>query len=197
MDVKQHGTRGVGVIGHMDTALSHFPDKPRINRTKQQFTTTRTLARAFHMVEDPLHFGAREVRVNHQTGVVTNVLFHAIAFEMLADLGGTTALPDNGVIDRLAGFFFPDNSGFTLVRNTDSCNLIGTDIGFRQHFYQRGALGGPDFHWVVFYPAWFWVDLLKFALRHANDIGIVIHYDRAGAGGALVERNDIFFFSHV
>src|SRR5699024_12819387 len=72
-----------------------------------------------------------------------------------------------------------------------------SDIGFRQHFYQRGALGGPDFHWVVFYPTWFWVDLLKFALRHANDIGIVIHYDRAGAGGALVERNDIFFFSHV
>ena len=115
---------------------------------------------------------------------------------MLADFCGTTALPDNGVIDRLAGFFFPDNSGFTLVRNTDSCNLIGTDIGFRQHFYQRGALGGPDFHWVVFYPTWFWVDLLKFALRHANDIGIVIHYDRAGAGGALVERNDIFFFGH-
>lgn len=47
---------------------------------------------------------------------------------MLADFCGTTALPDNGVIDRLAGFFFPDNSGFTLVRNTDSCNLIGTDI---------------------------------------------------------------------
>ena len=66
----------------------------------------------------------RQVRVNHQTGVVTNVLFHAIAFEMFADLGGTTALPDNGVIDRFAGFFFPDNSGFTLVRNTDSCNLI-------------------------------------------------------------------------
>ncbi len=75
MDVEQHGTRGVGVIGHMDTALSHFPDKPRINRTKQQFTTTRTLARAFHMVEDPLHFGAREVRVNHQTGIAADIIF--------------------------------------------------------------------------------------------------------------------------
>ncbi len=116
---------------------------------------------------------------------------------MFADLGGTTALPDNGVLDRFAGFFFPDLRGFTLVRITASCNLIGTDLGFRQHFYQRGALGVPDFHWVVFYPAWFWVELLLFALRHAIDIGIVIHSDRAGAGGALVERNDIFFFSHV
>ncbi|SRN37603.1 Uncharacterised protein [Shigella flexneri] len=44
---------------------------------------------------------------------------------MLADFCGTTALPDNGVIDRLAGFFFPDNSGFTLVRNTgNAANLL-------------------------------------------------------------------------
>lgn len=65
MDVEQHGTRGVGVIGYMDTALSYFLDKLRINCTKQQFTTTCTLARAFYMVEDLLYFGARKVRVNY------------------------------------------------------------------------------------------------------------------------------------
>ncbi|MPN19112.1 hypothetical protein SDC9_166478 [bioreactor metagenome] len=116
------------------------------------------------MVEDPFHLGAREVRVNDQAGVVTNVFFHAIALELFADICGTTTLPHNGVVDWFTGLTLPDDGGFTLVGNTDRCNFIGTDIGFRQNFNQRRALGCPNFHWVVFYPTCFRVDLLEFAL---------------------------------
>lgn len=83
---------------------------------------------------------------------------------MFVDFCGMMVLLDNGVIDRFVGFFFLDNSGFMLVCNIDSCNLIGTDIGFCQYFYQCGVLGGLDFYWVVFYLIWFWVDLFKFVL---------------------------------
>ena len=89
------------------------------------------------MIENPLHFGAGEVRVNHQTGVVADVIFHAVTLQAFADFGGTAALPDNRVINRFAGFTFPDDGGFTLVSNTDCCDLIGTDVCFRQHFNQR------------------------------------------------------------
>ena len=47
---------------------------------------------------------------------------------MLADFCGTTALPDNGVIDRLAGFFFPDNSGFTLVEVLAKADISSDQI---------------------------------------------------------------------
>lgn len=49
---------------------------------------------------------------------------------MFVDFCGMMVLLDNGVIDRFVGFFFLDNSGFMLVCNIDSCNLIGIDIGF-------------------------------------------------------------------
>jgi leucyl-tRNA synthetase len=49
-----------------------------------------------------------------------------------------------------------------MVENT---TLVVVQVnGFRQHFYQRGALRCPDLHWVVFNPAWFRVDLFEFAL---------------------------------
>jgi hypothetical protein len=92
------------------------------------------------VVEDPLHFGAGEIRVNHQTGGAAHVLFHAVALQLFADFCGTAALPDDSVVNRLTGFAFPDNRRFTLVGDTDRGNLVGTDIGFRQHFDQRGAL---------------------------------------------------------
>ncbi|MNV81194.1 hypothetical protein D3C71_1748430 [compost metagenome] len=71
---------------------------------------------------------------------MTDVLFQAVTLELFADVGGAAALPDDGVVNRFAGLFFPDDGGFTLVGDADTGDLIGIDIGFRQHFHQRGAL---------------------------------------------------------
>ena len=155
------------MVGTMARAAGQIPDQPAVYRTKQKLAVrcaTCALTRAFDVVEDPLHLGAGKIRVNDQTGVIADVLFHAIALQAFADIRGTTALPDNRVIDRFTGLSFPDDGRFTLVSNPDSCNLIGTDVRFRQDFHQSRALRCPDFHRVVFYPACFRVDLLKFAL---------------------------------
>lgn len=143
----------------------------------QQFAALGALAGAFDVVQDPLHLGAGEVRVNHQAGVVTDVLFQAVALELLADVGGAAALPNDGVVNRLAGLFFPDDGGFALVGDADAGDLIGIDVGFRQHFYQRRTLRRPDLHWVVLNPAGLWIDLREFALRYCNDVGVVIEHD--------------------
>ena len=164
MDVEQHGTRGVSVVGDVHAPLGHFPDKPGINGTEQQFAALRALAGAFDMVKDPLHFGAGEVRVHHQAGGFADVLFHAVALELLADIRGAAALPDDGVVNRLTGLTLPNDGGFTLVGDADGGNFVGVDIGFRQHFDQRRALRGPNLHRVVLNPAWLRINLFEFTL---------------------------------
>ena len=124
----------------MHPPLGHFPHQPGIDGTKQQLAAFGAFAGAFNVVEDPFYLGAGEVRVNHQAGVVTDVLFQAVTLELFADVGGAAALPDDGVVNRFAGLFFPDDGGFTLVGDADTGDLIGINIGFRQHFHQRGAL---------------------------------------------------------
>lgn len=57
-----------------------------------------------------------------------NVCFQAIALEFLADTFGATVLLDDGIVDRLAGFFFPDNGCLTLIGDADTGDLIGVDM---------------------------------------------------------------------
>ena len=124
MDVEHHGTRGVGVIGNVNASLSHFPYQPGVNGAEQQLAAGSAFTGAFNVVEDPFQFGTGEVGVNHQAGVVTDVLFHPVFLQLFTDVSSTAALPHNRVVNRLAGFFFPHDGGFTLVGNTDTGDLI-------------------------------------------------------------------------
>jgi len=71
---------------------------------------------------------------------MANVFFQTVFFQFFADVSSSATLPDNRVIDWLASFFFPHDGGFALVGDTDTGNLIGVNVGFRQHFHQHRAL---------------------------------------------------------
>ncbi|MNM67892.1 hypothetical protein D3C81_794360 [compost metagenome] len=176
----------------MHLAVGELPDQPGVDSAEQQFAALGAFAAAFDMVEDPLQLGAGEVRVGDQPGAVADVVLQAVALELLADIHAAPALPDDGVVDRLAGVFVPYHGGFALVGDADRRHLVEADAGLGQGFHQGSALGGPDFHGVVLDPAGLWVDLGEFALGHTGDIGVVVEDDGAGTGGALVEGDDVF-----
>src|SRR2546422_5144272 len=50
-----------------------------------------------------------------QTGAFANLLVEAFGLQYITNRSGQTALPDEGIKDRFAGRFFPDNGRFTLV----------------------------------------------------------------------------------
>ncbi len=200
MDVEQHGPRGVGVVGDVHLAAGEFPDQPGIDGAEHQLAFAGALAAAFNVVQDPLDLGTGEVRVNHQTCGVLDVLLKTVALELLADLGAAAALPDDGVVDRAAGVAFPDYRGFTLVGDADGCNLVVVQIGLRQCLGHARRLSGEDFHRVVFDPACLRVMLDEFALGSAHHVGVAVEDDGARAGGALVKSNDVVLVlcvSHV
>ncbi len=145
------------------------------------------------MIQNPFYFGAREVGINYQAGGVLDILFQALFLQFRTVVRRARILPDDSVIDRLAGLFIPDNRRFALVGNADCGDLIGANIRMCQHFYQRGALRSPDVHGIVFNPARFRVDLGKFALGNRDNVGVMIENNGAGAGCALIERDNIFF----
>src|SRR5476649_444016 len=153
VDVEEHGARGVGVIGNVGFAAGKFPDQPAVDGAEQQLAVARTLTAAFDVVEDPLQLGAGEVRVGDQAGGVADVLLVAITLELLADLGAASALPNDRVVDRTASDLVPDHGGFTLVGDTDGSDLVMVQAGLCQGLDHHRALGGEDFHRVMFNPA--------------------------------------------
>ena len=181
----------------MGFAAGKFPDQPAVDGAEQQFALACALAAAFDVVEDPLQFGAGEVRVGYQASGVADVLLVAVALELFANFGTATALPDDGVVDRATAFLVPDHSGLTLVGNADGGNLVVMQAGLGQGLDHDRALGGEDFHRVVFDPARLRVVLLEFALRRTHHVGVTIKDDRSRTGGALVQRNNVVLILNI
>ncbi len=175
-------------------AVGHLPYQPGIDGAEQQLAVHRLLAGSFDVVEDPLHLGAGEVGVQHQTGVFTDVLFQAARFELFTDGRGTAALPDDGVVDGLAGGLFPYHCGFTLVGDADGSDLFAAKASLGQHFGKDGGLGRPDLHRVVLYPARFRVVLGEFALGGTDYVGVLVKHDGTGRGSTW-SRATTYFFS--
>ncbi|MCY1180811.1 hypothetical protein D9M73_212800 [compost metagenome] len=115
----------------------------------------------------------------------------AIALELLADLGAAPTLPDDRVVDRAAGVLVPDHGGLTLVGDADGRDLIVMQAGLRQGFDHHRALGGEDFHRVMFDPAGLRIMLRELALGGANHIGVAVENDGSRTGGALVQGDDV------
>ena len=104
-----------------------------------------------------------------------------------ADISRAAVLPDDGVVEGLAGFTVPHQGGFALIGDADGGDIAGCDPGF----FNRGAggscRGGPQICGVMFDPAGRREMLGKFFLRLGYDAQVFIKNDRAGRGGALVD----------
>ncbi|MNM59241.1 hypothetical protein D3C81_704860 [compost metagenome] len=51
----------------MDRSAGQLPDQPGVDRAEQKLASLCPLPGAFHMVQNPFHFGAREVGIYQQT----------------------------------------------------------------------------------------------------------------------------------
>jgi hypothetical protein len=192
LDVEQHGAGGVGIVGDVHLAAGEVPDQPGVDVAEQQFALLGPLPGAFDVVEDPLDLGAGEVGVHHQAGVLLDVALESPRLQVVADGGRAPALPDDGVVDRLAGGLVPDDGGFPLVGDADGGHFLGADAHGLKNLAGHAHLAAPDFHGVMLDPAGLGVDLGEFLLGHADALARLVEQDGAGTGGALVQGENIF-----
>ena len=179
MNIEEQGARGVGVVGDVNLAAGEFPDQPAINGAEQQLAFACALSAAFDVIENPLELGAGEVGVGDQPCRFLDVVFQSVTLELLTDFGAAAALPDNRVVDRAAGFFFPYDGGFPLIGDADGRNLIMMQISLGECLGHARGLGGEDFHGVMFDPSRLRVMLDELALRGTDHVGIAVENNGA------------------
>ena len=83
-NVVEQGPRRVGAVGDMALAACQVPDQPAIDGAERKLTTLRLLARAPHVVQNPGHLGAAEVRVQPQTAASPHLVLGTIAGQLFA-----------------------------------------------------------------------------------------------------------------
>src|SRR6266496_803774 len=126
-------------------------------------------ARASDIVENPAHLAAGKIGVDDEAGFLLHAIGVALLFELIAEVAGSTVLPDDGVVDRIAAAAVPDDGGLALVGDADGGG-VARAAGSFEDFRRDVALARPDFLRVVLDPSGLGKDLAELLLRDVQDV---------------------------
>ena len=138
------------------------------------------------MVEQPFHFRAGKVGVCNQTSATQYGLVKTLCAKLIAKRGGSTILPDDGIVDGLSADLVPDHRCLALIGYANRGDFLRVAHDVARYLELRG----PDLISIVLDPAGLRENLREFLLRTADDIAIVTEKNGAGGGGSLVQREN-------
>ena len=110
-----------------------------------------------------------------------------IALQLIAESGGPAILPDDRVVDGLAGGAIPNQRRLALVGDADGLHVGRADSRPRQHLDSGAALRRPDLDGVMFHPAGLGKNLGELLLCDGFDDALFIEQNGARTGCALVK----------
>ena len=128
---------------------------PPVSRHSRKLSTvpkasspaSAAVARAGDVVEQPGDLGGGEIRIEQQPGLGRRSPARGRrARSVVAGVGGAAVLPDDGVVDRLAGRAVPDDRGLALVGDADGGDVLRREPGLghrRAHGRDRRASRCP------------------------------------------------------
>src|SRR5208283_985813 len=168
VNIEQHRTRRVTLVGHMHFAFGQLPNKPGIDGAEYELTSVRLFPRAWNVFKDPANLRPRKVRVDHEPGLFLDKRDKTICAHLIADRSGASVLPDNRVEDRVARVAIPNHGRFALVCDADCCNIFVANGRAADGFGSDANLACPNLVCVMFHPAWLWEDLSEFFLGNGE-----------------------------
>ena len=158
----------------MRLAAGEIPDQPRIDVAEKQLAALGALARTLDVVEYPLDLGAGKICVYKKPGLVANIVADAVGGKLIADGRCASALPDDGVIHRLACVFIPNDRSLTLVCYAYAGYVRRGKLAFFKCLGKGAKLRFQYDHRVVFDPAGLGIYLWKRILRYSYRLTLCI-----------------------
>ena len=108
----------------MYATFGELPNKPSVNSSKEQFAPFSHFSRAFNVVKYPFDLRAAKIGIYAKSRGLDNVIGVSGFNKLIANIGSTSALPNDGIVDWLSCLFVPKNGCFSLVGNAYTCNLV-------------------------------------------------------------------------
>ena len=164
--------------------------QPRVDRPEHRRAVVRPLAQAGDVLQQPGDLRGREVGVEDQAGALPDQRLVPGGAQLLAARGGAAVLPDDRVVQRLAGRRVPDADRLALVGDPDRGQLAGAHAGVVERLARDGLRDRPDLARVVLDPAGPGEVLGELALGAPDRLGTLVEHEAGGAGRALVDRED-------
>src|SRR5262245_16639880 len=190
VNVEQHRPRRVADVGDVCRVVGQLPDEPGVDGAERELAGRRPRAGARHVVEQPADLARGEIGVDEQAGFCLNRFAGAAGLQPFAVVRRAAILPDDRVVDRLAGLAVPDDRRLALVRDADRGHVFRPHARASERFDGDADLRRPDLLRIVLDPAGVRKNLPELLLRDAADRTVAIEHDGARARGALIESED-------
>ncbi len=191
MDVEQQAAAGIGGVARMHLATGQPPQQEAFDGAGGERALLRRAPAAGHVIEDPGDLGAGEIRIEDQAGLGRDRLLVPGAPQFITALGGAAILPDDGIVDRLAGGAIPHHRGLALVGDADAGQRRGAELGAGQRRAADLDRRRPDLLGIVLDPTRLGKDLRQLFLCRCHRPARGIEHDGPRAGGALVDGEDV------
>ena len=181
-DVVEQRPARVGRVGGVHRAAGEVPQHPAVDGAEGKVVVGFDAA----FGQQPVEFGAREVRVEHQAGGAPDQVEVPGLAQRVAILGGAAVLPDDGAVARLAGAPVPHHGRLALVGDADRGDRSAVER--RVQLGQRGAHRVGDLGGVVLDPSWSREVLGELAVGPARGLALGVdgegpHTGRPGIDG--------------
>jgi hypothetical protein len=190
-DIEQQRPRSVGGIGGVNPAAGKPPQQKRVDRPERQPAGCGGVARAENVVQQPGDFGRGKIRVEDQSGCGGDGCFVARRAANGAGVGRAPVLPDDRIVDRLAGRAIPHDRGLALVGDADPGDIARGEASLGHRFAHGCQHRRPDFLGVVFDGSRGRIDLPQLLLRHGHRAESGVEHDRPRRCGSLVDGDEV------
>ena len=192
VDVEEHGPRGVRIIRCVDLTVAQLPHEPCVDRSEEKVSLLGSFAGALYIFEDPAKLRRREVGIDDQSGLFTELFRESLRDEGIRVIGSPSALPDDRIADRLSRHAVPDDGRFPLIRDSDCRDILRGGPDLLHRLLRDKILGGPDLVRVMLDPARLREDLGELLLRDAAHFACPVEEDAAIACRSCIQSHDIF-----
>ena len=191
MDIKECRAAGIGVVGGKDLTAGEVVDEPGVDGAEHEVARHRALTRTVDVIENPLHLGGREIRVERKPRAGAHQFFCALLDQLVDQRCGATALPHDGVIDGLAAYAVPHHRGLALVGDTDGGNAVRMDAALKLDLHHHADLAGKHLRGILLHPAGAREAGFDATARLGDDAAVLVDDGREYRGSAAVERHDV------
>jgi len=189
-DIEQHRARGIGGIGRVHLAAGEAPQQKAVDGAEGKPAGLRQGTRAVHVVEQPGDLAGGKIRIEQQPRLGRDLRLMAACAQRIAKIGGAAVLPDDGIVDGLAGGAIPDNRGLALIGYADAGDVLGRQAGFRDCRAHRRDRRRPDLLRIVLDLARRGINLAQFLLRAGERLQRRIKRDGARRSRTLVDGDE-------
>ena len=162
-----------------------------IDGAEAELAVLRALPCPLHVLEQPAQLGPAEIRVEDEARLLPDPRLFPLCFQFVTEIRGPPVLPHDGVVNRLAGLPFPEESRLALVGDADAMDVFPFRSGLAHRPSDRLERRAPDVVKVVLDPARLGEDLPELDAGRSLHRQALIEDQRSGAGGALIDREDV------